>query len=94
MNQNFLITELLFLIVALVDGLVAWQFYISRNGILRKLMLVYFCVDLYIFAINFIYFGMIGLGYGVISLMALRFCVLIPKVIIAMRVYYYLRTKK
>lgn len=94
MKEGLLMNELLFLVISTIGVVLAWAFYRSKNGILRKLMIWYFCVDVYVYLSSAIYFWLAETGYPVITLLAFRFLVLIPKAIMNLRILYYLRTKK
>jgi hypothetical protein len=94
MSNELFISEVLFLIIMLIGTFVAYEFYKSKDGILRKLMIWYFVIDVYVYASSALYFWLSDIGFDVISLGMFRLCVLIPKAAIKLRILYYLRTKK
>lgn len=77
MGANLFVSELLFSIIICVAILVLWQFVRSRNGMLRKIMIAYFIVEIYIFTFSAIYW------YDpFIPVNTFRMLILIPKVIV------------
>lgn len=89
MNE-LVLSEVMTVIIVLIGFIIARDFYISRNGILRKILIWYFIVEVFIYALAFLYWANdLALSVGVF-----RLIVLTPKFIIKVRLLYYLKFKK
>lgn len=94
MTNELLISECLFAIIILIGLFVVREFYVAKNGILRKLMIWYFSIDVYVYVLSALYWWLAEQGWELMPVYGLRLAVLIPKAIIKLRILYYLRTKK
>jgi hypothetical protein len=90
MDGNLFISELLFTIIVGVAALVFWQLLISKNGMLRKIMLAYFLVEIYMFTFSGIYWYWEDKDVLIVSLNTFRMLVLIPKVIVKLWLLWWL----
>ena len=48
-NYNLILIELILLTIVVMSGLIAWEFYKSRNGQLRKLLIALFACNVYLY---------------------------------------------
>lgn len=94
MSTDLFISELLFSIIILIGVCILWEFIISKNGILRKLMIWYFAVEIYVYLFAAIFFYCEEINHPLMSTGLFRIVVLIPKALIKLRLLYYLKTKK
>lgn len=94
MSDNLFISEVLFAIVATIAFLVFWQFYRTRNGVLRKIMMLYFLIEFFIYAASGLYFWMAEQHYNVISIETFRLVVIVPKCLVKCWLLYYLVRNK
>lgn len=83
---NLILTETMFLIVAAIGLFVVREFVIIKNGVLRKIMIAYFCVEVFTYTISAVFF----MGWLPITIETLRIIVIVPKVIIKIRLLIYL----
>jgi hypothetical protein len=90
MDSNLFISELLFTIIVGVAILVFWQLLISKNGMLRKIMLAYFLVEIYMFTFSAIWWYWEDKGVHILPLGTFRMLVLIPKVIVKIWLLWWL----
>lgn len=90
MNDELFISELLFCIIVTIGMLVFYQLYRSKNGVFRIIMLVYFAIDVYIYAFSAIYWYRSAHGYDVIPVGAFRLLVLVPKATIKLVLLWWL----
>ena len=86
---TLIITQLLLSIIMFVAAIVAYEFYISRNGVLRKIMIANFTIEIFIYISTMTYV----LLYEPVYSMWWN-GILLPKAFIKLRLLYYLRTKK
>jgi len=86
--MNFILTETLLVIILIVAAIVAHEFYISKNGILRKLMIWNFAIEVFIFICAIAYVAIFEPQYNVFWNL-----VLVPKAIIKLRILFYLKNK-
>lgn len=89
MNE-LVLSEVMTVIIVLIGFIIARDFYISRNGILRKILIWYFIVEVFVYSLAFIYW----LDVLAISVGLFRLIVLVPKFIIKLRLLWYLKTKR
>lgn len=90
MDGNLFISELLFTIITTIGGLVFYQLYRSKNGVFRIIMLVYFGIDVYIYAFSAVYWLMTYYGHDVIPVGTFRLLVLAPKAAIKLVLLWWL----
>lgn len=79
MDANLFFSEILFAIIVAVAVLVFWQLKISRNGLLRKILMAYFLIEIYMFSLMAVYWWYADRGDPLMSIKELRLLVLIPK---------------
>lgn len=94
MTQNLAWSEILFFIIITIAGLVAWQFIKSRNGMLRKIMIAYFCTEIFVYGASAVYFWMYANHYTKMNIDVFRVIVITPKTIMMLWLYLWLRKKK
>lgn len=92
--QEILISEILFTVIILIAAIVLREFIVSKDGVLRKIMIWYFIVEIFVYATSAIYFYLGHLHVYVISASVFRMIVLLPKVAIKLRLLFFLKTKK
>lgn len=56
MKATLLLAEIEFLTIALVSAFLAYQFYISKNGMLRRLLIIFFCSQFFTVLCSAIYY--------------------------------------
>jgi hypothetical protein len=79
MTGNLFVSEVLFTIIIAIGFLVFWQLKISRNGTLRKIMMAYFLIEIYVYSLSAIYWWAIDRGVVPVPITVFRLVVLIPK---------------
>ncbi len=91
MGVELIISESLFTIIVLIAVLLWREFFISRNGILRKIFLWYFAIEVWVFGWSAVYWYLAEVfGNVLFSVGILRLIVLIPKAIIKLVLLWYL----
>lgn len=86
MNVSLFVSEIMFTIIISIAVLVWWQLKISRNGMLRKIFLWYFAVEIWVFGWSAVYW----LDTSTMPLEWFRLLVLTPKVIIKLVLLWWL----
>lgn len=94
MINNFILTEILYGIVWGVAILVLREFILSRDGMLRKIMIAYFSVEIFTYVSAAIYFCGIQYHWVVIPLGTFRLLLIIPKVGVKLWFLWYLKVKR
>src|SRR6186713_401818 len=89
--SNFIITEILFAIVWIIGAFVLREFVISRNGMLRKIMITYFSVEVFTYLGAGIYFLATEEKWTDMSINAFRIIVIVPKVCVKLWLLWYLK---
>lgn len=82
MNTEFWISEALFFIVYTVATFVLIEFIRSRDGMLRKIMIAYFVIEIFTYAGSALYFWAFETKLIALPISHFRIIILIPKMII------------
>lgn len=94
MDANLFISEILFAIISTISLSVAWQFYRTRNGQLRKIMIALFTVDGLVYIVSGFYFWLMYMKYTEIGIGTFRMIVLVPKALCMLVLLNYLNKQK
>lgn len=94
MSNELLTTVIMMGVIWTIALFTAWEFYKTKDGILRQLMIVYFIAVSIIYFLSSLYFTLTELGLISITILHFRLFILIPKALIMLRLLYYLKTKK
>lgn len=95
MILTLILPELFILFILAMAIYIAREFYISKNGLLRKLMIAYFIVEVWFYTIIAFYWAYVYLtDLSLKSDVLMLYAVLIPKLIIKLKLYSYFRTSK
>ena len=89
---NFIATEILFGIVWIIGALVLREFIISKDGMLRKIMIAYFAVEVFTYLGAAIYFLAIEEKWSDMSINTFRIVVITPKVFVKLWLLWYLKS--
>lgn len=84
------IIEGLYLFVTVIAVFILRQFVISKNGELRKIMIAYFSIEIFIYGSALVYFWLSENGYKVIPLHFFRIILIVPKALIKIWLLKYL----
>lgn len=79
MTQNLAWTEMMLIVVFAFAILVAREFYRSRNGTLRKLMIAYFVIEAFVYGTSALYFYLYDQHITTIGVDTFRLIVIAPK---------------
>src|SRR5690242_5587259 len=82
MDVNFFISEMLTTLIFCGAILIFWQLKISKNGILRKILMGYFLVEAFIYMMAGIFWWCAYRSEPFISIEGLRIITLVPKAVI------------
>lgn len=82
MSGELFISEILFAIIISIGILVLYQLIRSKNGTLRKIMIGYFAVEIWLFSWSAVYYYLAEQGTVLFSAGTLRLIVLVPKAVI------------
>lgn len=82
MTNNLFLSELMFITVAMIASLVFRRLYISKNGTLRKIMITYFLIEVFIYASSAVYFWMLEKDKAVVTVDVFRLIILTPKALV------------
>lgn len=93
MSDNLFISEIIFLVIGAISLSVALEFYRSKNGMLRKIMITYFLVEVFIYLASGIYFWMAEVGHTGLAIGYFRVMVITPKMLVLLWLLYWLRNK-
>lgn len=94
MSQDLFFSEILFFVIFVIAFMVSREFKLSKNGILRKLMIWYFATECFVYVSSGAYFFLFENGITTLNIHLFRYLVLIPKATMMVRILYYLKTKK
>lgn len=94
MDGNLFISEILMTTIAFISLAVFWQLVRSKNGMLRKILIVFFMVEAFVYAFSGVYWYMIQIGETDMSVAVFRMIVLIPKALIELVFLIYLVKQK
>lgn len=90
MNQQFIISELIFLIIAAIGFFVVKELIRSKDGELRKIMIAYYSSIVFMYSFAAIYF----IRPQMMNLVTFRIIICIPKAGTMLWLYSYLRRNK
>lgn len=82
---EWIISVILFIIIETVAILLVREFVMSKNGMLRKLMIWYFAIEIWVYIVFFYYFG------NAIEVIGFFLLASLPKAIIKIIIFFYLR---
>src|SRR5579872_6461652 len=88
---NLVLTEVLFAIVYVVAIFVLWEFIRARDGMLRKIMIAYFSVEIFMYLGSAIYFYTAWYKHPIMNPDAFRVIVILPKVVIKLWLLWWLK---
>lgn len=92
--NDLLIVELLLFFVYSVGFLVLWEFFISENGVLRKIMIAYFSAEVIMYVGLAVFFFYQYETYHYIPYLMLWCCFLAPKEVVKFFLLWYLITNR
>jgi hypothetical protein len=90
MSNNLFFSEILFSIIITIGLMVFWQLYISKDGMLRKIMITYFLIEVFIYTASAIYFWMVEKGNTSLSIEMFRLIILTPKAAVKLWLFFWL----
>lgn len=90
MTNNLFVSEILFLIITMIAMMVVWQLYISKNGTLRKIMITYFIIEVFIYSASAIYFWRQENDRSVLPIEMFRLIILTPKAAVKLWLFFWL----
>lgn len=70
--------------------MVVWQLYVSKNGTLRKIMITYFTVEVFIYSASAIYYWQVENRSNTIPIDVFRLMVLSPKAAVKIWLFIWL----
>lgn len=91
--MNFWLAELFLIVLGIMDCVIMYQFYKAKNGVLRKIMIGYFLIAAWVYLGAALCGALLHYNIIYVSLMTFSVIAVIPKVIITLILYKYLRTK-
>jgi len=91
MEGNLILTEFLFFIVYSIGAFVLWEFIKAKDGMLRKIMIVYFAVEFTIYLLASIYFYLSYIKKPPVSPDAFRIIFITPKVCVKIWLLWWLK---
>lgn len=94
MSNDLFISEILFMIIGTIAFFVCRELYLAKNGMLRKIMIAFFAVEVFVYLFSAVYFWLleqrqIDMGVGLF-----RILVLTPKAGIMLWLLWWLKCKK
>lgn len=90
--SNFILSEGLFAVVWLISLFIIREFWIAKDGMLRKLMIAYFAVEFYTYFGASVYYLCVHRGWWVPNNDLYRVIIILPKVVIKLLVLRWLLT--
>lgn len=95
MTQSLFISELLFAIISTIALLVVWQLVRTHDkSVLRKIMITYFLIEVFIWGSSGWYFWAIENGRTVMSIDQFRMIIIVPKAIVKLWLFIWLAKQK
>jgi hypothetical protein len=93
MGSNLFVSEILMVTITLIAFAVFWQLMRSKNGVLRKIMMGYFLIEVYVYGFSVVYWWLVGKGKG-FDVELFRVLVIVPKAIMMLILLRYLIKQK
>lgn len=93
MTRNLFFTEILMIIISSIAFLVFWQLYRTKDGMLRKIMMAYMLIEIFVYEGSGIYFWLYEYGIVHFTIDTFRMLVLPPKAGIMLFLFFWLRDK-
>lgn len=91
MKATLLLAEIEFMVIAFVSAFLVYQFYISKNGLLRKLLIWFFASQFFtVLCSAFYYISLEQFGKEPIGLAWIRIIALCPMSVIMIFIYLYI----
>lgn len=91
LTENLVLSEILFAVVYIIAGLVAWEFIKTKDGTLRKIMITYFTVEVFMYLSCAIFFYLKAYNLTNISGDAFRIFFILPKVFVKLWLLWWLK---
>src|SRR5579859_2434040 len=89
---DLILTEVLFAIIYVIAIFVLWEFIRARDGLLRKIMIAYFSVEVFTYLGSAVYFYYSWLlGRNAFNVDIFRFTIIIPKVAVKLWLLWWLK---
>lgn len=95
MNFNEALSELFFCVVAVLAAMIAWEFFKTRDGKLRVIIIALFITKVWVYGGAMIYYLLLDFGYiNKIEAVYIRLILNFPMVIVMLRLWKFIRTKE
>lgn len=93
MNLNEWLSELFLLVIVIMSALVAWEFYKSKNGQLRVLIISLFITKIWVYGGALVYYCLTDVGYMQhLNPLTLRLVLNFPMAVVMFKLWQYIRT--
>lgn len=90
--MNEVLSQLFLLIIVIMSALVAFEFYKSKDGRLRILIIALFVTKIWVYGGAMIYYGMIDAGlWSKVNPLTLRLVLNAPMCIVMVKLWQYIR---
>lgn len=90
--MNELLSQLLLLVIVIMSALVAWEFYRSKDGQLRVLIISLFLTKIWVYGGAFVCFALVDLGViQPVNTLLLRLILNAPMCFIMVKLWKYIR---
>lgn len=86
-----MLSEYLFAIIYVIAALVFWEFIKSKDGILRKIMIGYFIVEVYAYLGSAIYFLLVDAKVHIFGIDIFRIIIITPKAIMMLCLWWWMK---
>lgn len=93
MSGNLFLSELMFSVISTVALLTMIEFIRYKDGVLRKIMICFFAIEVFVYASSGLYFWGVVNGFEM-TIDVFRVIVLAPKTICMMVLFVYLKYKR
>lgn len=80
MYESLVISEILFAVIYGIAALVLREFIRSKDGQLRKIMIWYFSVEIFVYLGSAVYFGLVAAQVPIMGIDTFRVIIVLPKV--------------
>lgn len=94
MDNELFFSELQFMIIFIIATLVSYEFYLSKDGILRKIMIWFFISEAFVYLGSGVYYWAHEVGFTNMGLPLFRTLILLPKTALMLRLLHYLTNKR
>lgn len=91
--MNEFLSQAFLVVIVITSALVAWEFYKSKNGVLRVLIIALFICKIWVYGGAFVYYQLTDMGLvNALDPLLFRLILNTPMLVIMVLLYKYIKT--